>query len=231
MRKRTRPRVVWFPKDEGSTLGNNSNIIAVQQSVSGGAVDSGRQISLVPVIINFPAQPAGGLDTLSDVENSGYRLRRLCGKVFCGIQESTDTDEANVWLCSAAFIVLRVDSVGVPVDTTLQSYDLYDLTNDDSPWIWRREWILSNGLTGSVGPGATTYPVSNVEYGSASDGPHLDQKTARVISQNERLFFVTTVTNLGVGSGQATTVINWFVTPRVLGSMRPTSGNRRNASR
>lgn len=232
MRRRTRqPKVVWLPKDVNSTLGDNSNIIAVQLGVAGGAIDSGRTTAQVPVTIDFPAVPTGGLDTLSDVENSGYRLRRLCGKCFVSIQESTDTNEANTWLIAAGFIIIKVDSVGNPLDTTNIQYDMFAVDNDDSPWIWRREWILQNGLTGSVGPGAATFPVSNVEYGSAVDGPHIDQKTARIVSQNERLFFVTTATNISVGDNQATTLIDYFVNVRVLGSMRTTSGNRRNASR
>lgn len=202
----------------------------MQLTATGGAADTGRLTALLPVVIDFPGTPIGGLDTLSDIENSGYRLRRIVGKIFIGIRQTTVSTAAGVWLCAAGFIILKTDSVGTPLDATLTQYDHFAVDNDDSPWIWRREWFLQDGgATGGIDDGS--YPFSNCEYGSASDGPHIDQKTARIVTQNERLFFVVTVTNIGAGSNQDPTDFDIVCTPRVLASMRTSSGNRRNASR
>jgi len=232
LRRRRKPKVVWLPKDVGSTI-ENSNIIALEITSAGGAIDDGRITTITPVVIDFPGTPIGGIDTLSDIENSGYRLRRIVGKCFFGIRgKAADNGDAATWLCAAAFIVLKVDSSGVPLDSTLTAYDIFAVDNDDSPWIWKREWILQSSID-ITDPSvhATQYPRSNTAYGSVQDGPHIDQKTARLIQQNERLFFVTTVTNIDVGDGQKTNVFDVFCTPRVLASMRTSSGNRRNASR
>lgn len=80
------------------------------------------------------------------------------------------------------------------------------------PWIWRRTWILSNGrpvpnpnsagafgltttqISGGVGftnsvvqAGA---PTTNINQGSALDGPHFDAKSVRRVGNDERLWFV-----------------------------------------
>lgn len=68
------------------------------------------------------------------------------------------------------------------------------------PWIWRRQWVLANSavyqqtwadLT-QVLPAATltamAYPLTTGEYGSVLDGPHVDAKTRRRISSDDRLW-------------------------------------------
>jgi len=227
MRKRTKPRVVWLPKDQTFSLANTTNVLSGIITVAGGAVGATATTGLIPVVIDIPGTAIGGLDTLSDIENSGYRLRRIVGKCFLSINQVSNNDAAGLWLIAAAFIILKVDSAGTPLDTTVAAYDLFSIDNDDSPWIWRREWILQNTASAS----AEDWPHTNAEYGSVADGPHIDQKTARIVSQNERLFFVASVINLEAGSGQVNDNIHFRVTPRVLASLRTSSGNRRNASR
>jgi len=236
MRRRTKPRVVWFPKSnvnaipfEGDVPSPFTNILAVNLDLTG--VAPGNTVSaVIPVVIDETPGANAATTTLSDIENSGYRLRRIVGKCFAGISQA-DSPSAALLLVGAAFIILRTDKDGIApaAGVATDFYNLFDLNNDDSPWIWRREWILQNGE--STNPTNKDYPFTNAEYGSAADGPHIDQKTARVIGQDERLFFVASAVNLSAGDAVEPAEVTLIVTPRVLGSMRSTVGNRRNANR
>lgn len=234
MRRRTKPRVAWLPKTSASTIAFSdphtagfSNVIEIIIGATG--VAAGNSVTgFAPVVIDVAQDAQTATTSLSDIQNSGYRLRRIVGKCFVSsAQQATNGPAVN--LCAAAFIILRVDPLGVPLNVNLEGYDLFEIENDDSPWIWRREWILQNqdGLATNI-----DFPKTNVEYGSAADGPHIDQKTARVVMSDERLFFVASVMNLTGGTAaQDETNIFFHVTPRVLASMKTTLGNRRNASR
>jgi len=230
MRRRTKPKVVWLPKDGRFTI-QDTNVISAILEIDGavGTVTTG----IVSVVIDEPQDELVATTTLSDVENSGYRLRRIVGKCFVGVDQAGDTGGPPAVLVAAAFIVLRVDEGGDPISTNLNNYDLFRIQNDDSPWIWRREWALSNGnATITGGDLDLSYPFTNSEYGSVSDGPHIDQKTARLISNNERLFLVLAGMPIVAGvNEQSPTAVQLHVTPRVLVSMRNNLGNRRNATR
>lgn len=87
----------------------------------------------------------------------------------------------------------------------------------------------------TAGQGRTQHaPHNNFALGNGSlyTGPHVDQKTARVVGPEERLFLDVTATVLFDGAGAATTT-GFLIHSnlRVLGSMRTQLGNRRNASR
>lgn len=235
MRRKTKPRVAWLPHDNTNTIqfsaphtAGSSNVLEFVIGASGVAL--GNSVTgVVPVIIDQPQVANQGTTSLSDLENSGYRLRRLVGKCFVAVaQNDQQGGGPGLLLCAAAFIILRCDLQGNPLASTLEQYDLFDIQNDDSPWIWRREWILQDGGATLL----TDFPHTNVEYGSMADGPHIDQKTARVIMSDERLFLVASVMNLSSEQqvGGTTNVI-YTVTTRALGSMKTTLGNRRNASR
>jgi len=78
----------------------------------------------------------------------------------------------------------------------------------------------------------TGIPWTNYAHGPAvADGPHIDQKTARTVSLEERLFLDVSVTNVDVGAEGNDFSVNVVTDLRVLGSMRSGSGNRRNSSR
>jgi len=235
MRKRNKPKVAWLPHTDTNTIqdpGTNrgSNVIEFVLDASGlkGVVTTG----VVPVVIDDKQDPLAGTTSLSDIEDSGYRLRRIVGKCFASCEQSAE-DDPGIFLVAAAFIILRVDenSGNVPLNPNLDNYNLFKIVNDDSPWIWRREWILTNSLATQAFVEDFDYPHSNAEYGSAVDGPHIDQKTARVVMSDERLFFVASVMNLDSGGEQIINQVRIVLTTRVLASMRTTLGNRRNASR
>jgi len=240
MRRRNKPKVAWFPQDPESTLVTGatatSNVFNLELSVGRIAGQSNENVTgFVPIVLDATHFPdgSGGINSLSDIENSGYRLRRIVGKCFVGVTQIVDTTAPHTVLCGAAFIVLRTDTFGQPLQTSTQ-YNLFDIDNSDSPYIWRREWILQNGGAVNENTTAEDWPFTNAEYGSIADGPHIDQKTARIIGKDERLFLVVSCM-LPPGAGGSTVggpiITNFTVTPRILGSMRTTLGNRRNASR
>lgn len=199
--------------------------------------------------------------TLQDlVAGNSFRLRRLVGKVHAYPYQALGTTTAGtrpaVVDVAVGFMVCKTDDDGVP---TTDFNFVNPLTQDsaEDPWIWQRTWRL--GLT----PGYNTwvnagtaqqpenaaaysmlggvYPPVNMEYNSVADGPHLDQKTARIISPSERLFCVAAIkvpqaASLMGGSSSndwdSTAIgIQVDVMLRALGSLRRAGGNRKNASR
>jgi len=235
MRKRTKPKVAWLPHTDTNVIirsGDNRATNVINFILDAGGALGDVVTGVVPIVIDDKQDPTVATTSLADIEDSGYRLRRIVGKCFVSAQQ-IDLDDPGSFLVAGAFIVLRVDEAGsLPLATNLDQYNLFDIRNDDSPWIWRREWLLQNGdsttlASSPFGP----YPFTNAEYGSAVDGPHIDQKTARLVMADERLFFVASVLNLDSGGAQSNNFIDFVLTTRVLASMRTTLGNRRNASR
>lgn len=242
MRRRTRPRVVWLPPD-GSNRTVNGGIISAPDETGLGSTSLvlqgdfprgafvGAAIALVGdnsnaenYIIGQGQQPM----TLSDLFNSGYRLRRVCGQIFTCISQTSDANAgySGSLLATAAFQVMRVDGAGIPVDATAAGPDIY--ANAENPWIWRRTWALTNfaSATGTVFP----LGLSNNSAGSVREGAFCDQKTARIVGPDERLFLCLQVTVLADQIAIDTAVpFHWNL--RVLASLKTNLGNRRNASR
>lgn len=235
VRRRTKPRVVWLPNTNANSV-SNAGVFRTTWQTFVIQVTSPNQGSIavgeIPIVIDSQDDPLAAATSLSDVENSGYRLRRIVGKIFCFAKQDVDVG-AGVCGVTAGLIVRRSDpSTGISFalatgDETL--IDPSDISNSGDPWIWRRNWILFN-LQNRTDLDAG--PTSNIEYGSVADGPHVDAKTARIISSEERLFLNLSVTNLrSIGGVAVGSEVRVFTDLRVLASMRTSSGNRRNASR
>lgn len=237
MRNRKRPGVVWLPATTDQAVGDSNSIAQVFQiDISG---PSGTTIvGVAPQILDIPAAAGvAGEASLADFEQSAYRLRRIVGKVFVA-KAQTDPDTfgpPKSVLCTGGFIILRVDQNGNPVNgSTDARYNPQLADSERDPWIWRRSWILGNAFNAVPGsttiPGGDLWPKNNSEYGSVQDGPHVDAKTARIVRDEERLFFCGAAMALD-GDAQNIVGIRWVTEVRVLGSMLRTAGNRRNASR
>lgn len=227
LRRRRAPRVVWLPTNNANELAAGLNIHEVFFTYPGGEPKGAEIVNAFPLTFDQP-RGVGATDSLSDTENSGYRLRRLVGKIYVAAAQANQQD-AGAWICTAGFIVLRVDPAGNPLQVPSPAVQI-DIAD---PWIWRRTWIVANGQSGNLaGNLVDTANFSNFEGGpSAVDGPHVDQKTARVISQEERLFLVLSTVGAEASAIGATQDLEWLWDLRVLATMRTTSGNRRNASR
>lgn len=115
------------------------------------------------------------------------------------------------------------------------------MENNPDPWIWRRDWILGHGpseanfgQTNQNVAGRRNFPPTNTHYGSVRDGAHVDQKTNRVIGQEERLFLNLTAYVLPLNDADRLRSLPFLYINfqyRALGSVFTNSGNRRNASR
>lgn len=243
MRKRRKPRVVWLPNDPFFSVDAaglaHSTLMSAQDTVSGALGDTNTIVA--PVVRDTTINPLTPGSTLADINSSGYRLRRIVGKFWCYFTNTNNQDTPGFpeeVIVTAGFIILRVDDAGLPLNqANIASYSTQIIENNEAPWIWRRSWLLKDGpanvevnagvpfLVQPVGPGGVG------ALGGNADGPHIDQKTARIVGQDERLMLVVTSTNMRSGDQQLARGISYNWEVRVLASMRTTSGNRRNASR
>jgi len=250
-RRRRKPRVVWLP-----IVGNQVADIPEQEHWVNGpsgvlqVPGTGAIIfDQVPITFDYSdsaSNEQGSFErSLQDLTSgNAYRLRRIVGKIHAAAapQASIDAQWTNVEL-SCGFIVNRTDPSGNPLTTFTSGLEASPLSQDagEDPWIWRRKWILSPTPWVDIGGGALpallaavpygTYPTTTAGYGSVADGPHIDQKTARVISQQERLFFWIAGRSQFENTPNTTVNIAWNLDVRLLASLRMNIGNRRNASR
>lgn len=244
-RKRRSPRVVWLPQDpfhsvNAATLGDATVMRLSVGHASAAAGDSTTVTS--PVVRDTSPNPLGANNSLADIEQSGYRLRRIVGKYWATCDQLSDPNGPSAFVVTLGFIILRTDNqAGVPLSAIASDYSTNTILNTQDPWIFRRSWFLRNNLAAPLANfssptiGSAVFPplASNVSVGGNLDGPHIDQKTARVIGPEERLFMVHTVTNVDAPTDpQAGPSLFDFVWDlRILVSMRTQVGNRRNASR
>lgn len=208
------------------------------------AVNAGDQTTVVaPVVRDTSPNPLTAANTLADIEQSGYRLRRIVGKFWCFADQLSDPNAAAVVVVTAGFIILRtLDQTGLPLNTNVQDYQTSSILNTQDPWIWRRSWILTKNSSPfnnfaapfpQAGGNMVTFANSNVSVGGNADGPHIDQKTARVIGPEERLFLVVTTTAVvaATDAQAGPLLLDYVYDVRILASMRSNVGNRGNASR
>lgn len=211
MARRTRRRspVAWLPNTGAVQVIEDDNFPA---STIEGNLDVDGQgdpvISIHGLTADQSAESAEILDQpvqLSDYTQSGYRLKRIVGKLFAAREviynsEGDILGQPGLVFLAAGFMVLRADpTTGAPIgQTTLRDYDPAGRYNIRDPWIWRRTWMLGAQTPQEV-PIVTNsnqllraYPQSTAGYGSVLDGPHIDAKTARKIGPEERTFFIIT---------------------------------------
>lgn len=252
MRKRGKAKVVWLPMDLENRLG-------VAPAVATSGVQSSTIIKIftapplgdpflteeIPIVKDFAGGPGGLVATqgatLADLEQSGYRLRRIVGKLgFSAIQDNAiDPNGATTWHITAGFIIRRVNQDGNSTASgnsgpTGEQTSPSNLNNIADPWIWRRSWDLANRSDNAllVDPNAVSFRESNYLYGGGSyDGPHVDAKTARVVGPEERLFLTVSIEGINGNAQSPPGAVLLIGDIRVLASMRSNSGNRRNASR
>jgi len=245
MRRKT-PRVVWIPGTPEFSVdaaGLNSWSLAASNPINDNIPGDSVTLEVPLVLDGSGSGPLSPISTLADIENSGYRLRRIVGKIFVFLAQSNDIGATLIGV-TAGIIVRRTNPAGASLAGAIASQvNPATVDNTMDPWIWRRSWMLQNGPTFSGATASLTddtanqiariAPADNYSFGpSALDGPHVDQKTARVIGPEERLFLDvsgTVVLSDTAAVGNTSLVVIYEM--RVLGSMRNNVGNRRNASR
>lgn len=183
--------------------------------------------------------------TMADMLASEYYVRRIVGKMYIDIKvnpTNADDDTDAVFVKSGIFIA-KADSQGLdlPRDFATENFTKYSPLSLDAnrePWLFQRSWLLggndiANGsfaasaIWGSPGLARyAAYPSANVLYGSALDGPHIDIKTSRRVSLDERLFACWSVRLAGQGVRQidgglpGSAFVNIKFDYRVLGALR-----------
>lgn len=244
--RRRGPRVVWLPPATTNRIGGTASIGTQPGAFdffvgfAAGTIAPGiTSTGIIPLVSDIPtgeAQFAGlATNTLSDIYGSSYRLRRVVGKIFISCPQTQGTAQGVIprYFVTAGIIVLRVQPDGTPLQSVPGGYSPSIITSWADPWIWRRSWILDNGVEAGAVDLKSIYPETNTQYGSVMDGPHVDQRTARVVDEEERLFLVVGVTNVIVANAGGTAQSEVRVTGelRFVASMRKTAGNRGNSSR
>lgn len=248
MRRSRKPRVVWLPTTNTFSTDTANRQVWQTNSVQldNTSGNPGLCVEMPVVIDGIGSDPLDPTSTLSDIENSGYRLRRIVGKVYCFLsQTNSTTGGEDIYGVTAGFIIRRTDTAGNSLAAQGVNSNINigpdDIDNSMDPWIWRRSWLLSNGAnsvssTGLKGDEQSGFlnsgPHTNYgkNAGNLQEGPFVDQKTARVVGPEERLFLDVMGSPLFINEGTPCFLV--VVTNlRVLASMRTSVGNRRNASR
>lgn len=245
-RKRRKARVIWLPVDRANRIGvapalttsSTTSAIGIYATTVAGPLGNATT-EVFPVVLDKTPEAAltAGTQSLADITQSSYRLRRIVGKLFVSIfQDAAQGPPQPIHsLTTIGFIILRINEEdSAPLQNAAQ-YDAANYGNISDPWIWRRSWILTNApafaalAAGDPALAFSGAPAS-ADFGSASDGPHIDAKTARVVGPEERLFMVVTNTALD-GGEQINSIVTVVSDLRILGSMRSSQGNRGNSSR
>jgi len=250
---RRKPKVLWLPVvgNDNSDIPEEENWVAGPAGVLSVPHTGAIIFDATPVTFDYsdpPSTEQGVFDrSLQDLTSgNNYRLRRIVGKIHAACQPQSNTNNNYPPLeVAAGFMVNRTDDSGNLINAggfgneQAASPLAQDATQD--PWIWRRKWMLSPNLGVFFDDNISTavalaqqhqgWPATNAGYGSVADGPHIDQKTARVISNQERLFFwIAARVRNDNPSGEFNT-LSWNLDIRILASLRMNQGNRRNASR
>lgn len=255
--RRKKPRVIWLPLTNANDIGAAGDLTSTVYNafivpVSGTTGDV--QNTEIPIVLDAPQTAASATDSsLADIESSGYRLRRIVGKIWCALNQSSQGasstfDGPQTVIVTAAFMVRQVNAAGASLQSQnvggAQGLSPALIENTSDPWIWRRSWILGDRFArGNLDPNIVVgvkptvineWPQNNFTYyaGGNADGPHVDQKTARIVAPEHRLFLDVSATTLLQGGDVALfSQVSVFTDIRVLGSLTANLGNRRNASR
>lgn len=244
--KRRKPRVAWFPVFGDSSYAEynaDGAAIGIRFENNTGSASPAHSIDSDAVGITWDGTQSAAAnqgfgsttETLSDfVQGTGYRLRRLVGKIWISTGAVTNGNVAAVRV-GFGFIILRTRDDGA-LGSNIQWVNPLAQDSADDPWIWRRNWVLSpNPATATLAPEVpwTNLPRTNVGL-VGNDGPHIDQKTARIVGPQERLVAIMSSQVIQTTDDLAPTgeiTVHGLLDYRILGSMRSNIGNRNNASR
>lgn len=191
-----------------------------------------------------------GEDSLADIVGSDYVLQRIVGKIFAyRLSEIAETgrDTNPAVLFSCGFFVARANDdasgggdqfpIGSATQTEITSnYSPLDIDTMREPWIWRRTWLLGsagqgqqfNSQIGGVAsdvpatrPEVWTSPASTTLYGSVADGPHIDSRVKRRVTQDNRLWFIVSATPFPLESSPVGLLqVKGYLDYRIFGSLR-----------
>lgn len=226
MARRRRARYTWFPQDptfyaygegdfEAATYYWTNLNLENQQGEA-------QEVLATPIV---PDQTAQDYDTaLEDltlrdyVEGQDYLAKRVVGKVWGSLGQDSESRTLSVILAMGLAVLPVNDETNTPIGGE-SDYDPLNVANSMNPWMWRRTWILGNLLHPNI---THFYPNNLGAYGSVMDGGHVDVKSARRITREQRLFHCCTARILEdqTGAGLNSATVQFGFDLRVLGAMR-----------
>lgn len=247
MRKR-KAKVVWLPADLENRLGvapGKASIANASSTIikifTGPNLGDPADSEEIPIVKDFGPTTGQGIlvedsATLADIEQSGYRLRRIVGKLGFSALQGAAGATATIFHVTAGFIIRRVDTDGTSLasaSAAQRDINVANIANHMDPWIWRRSWDIADTTAAAVAtdPNSAAFAPSNYSFAGNFDGPHVDAKTARIVGPEERLFLSVTVEGINGAAQGVPGGVLLIGDIRVLASMRTNTGNRRNASR
>jgi len=226
MRRRRRFRGTWLP-NLGSFVSDTDNSAGRRLSVDV-AANGNTTVGVIPLVLDHPQEPdllpqdAG----LNDFVGNEYVIRRIVGKVFVqlntfGLDGNTLYDRPVV-VTAGLFIARASDDSDagagdLPIGglgALVNNYRPDNVNTIREPWIWRRQWVLGDPgaqifateSTDGLQPATLRswgWPSTNAHYGSIQDGPHLDAKTRRRVTSDDRLWFAVEARNFPEGTTAA----------------------------
>lgn len=198
-RRKRRSQGTWLPTlGEGVGEENTANIVTGLDS-DFDVEDNGVLTTRIhELTMDQPREDIDVSTPLADIIGSEYFLKRIVGKLLVTMADpaaATSPFFTQV-IVGAGFFVARAEAaeVNFPIGASIGSaadvnknYSPLEANTMREPWIWRRVWILESRPLGiSETP---HWPRSNTQYGSVLDGPHIDAKTKRRITNDDRLWF------------------------------------------
>jgi len=244
---RRRSGGTWLP-----TLGTQPVAGDAENAFSGRVIGSASVVTDGFVTI-FPLIPdaqiegddANATSNLVNYVGNEYVIKRIVGKAFIARgNPGGELDNAGAVLVGLGLFVARANdaNIGGGIDTPIGSatlgerrdnYGPLEVDTIREPWIWRRTWILgsagnANGIVAGPNELAGQYPCSTALYGSVADGPHIDSRVKRRVSQDNRLWAAiqgVPIDNAGWAITEGTSIpISMFLDYRVFGSLRRARG-------
>lgn len=235
--RRRRAKYLWFPilgtindNADPPELGELSPFF-ISHAVGAPSLEL-NNVDIIPLTLDNPVneQLAAAGETLGTaIGGRDWFCRRIVGQCFVSLATVVGQVQSSV-LVTCGIFVARADPSGInPIGNNIavereQTYNPLSVRTISEPWLWRRSWHLGNvnSTVVDVNP-ARNFPAANSGYGDVRSGPHVDAKTARRISEDDRLWFA--VSSIGTG-GNANTGTNVQVVAdfRILGQLRRSKG-------
>lgn len=236
MRRKRRAKYTWLPvlgtaQDAGeegiNKAGRDFNLSANSEGTG----------QIIPLTADLPRDEGivpGDEGALSDSIGQEWFLRRLVGKLSIFWGPSPEADSASQVRVQAGFLVARasVTDPDYPIGSTAtwaasltpSIYNAYDPGSNDTlrePWIWRRTWVLGNpSIDTDTNWPRGIVPAHNLGFASSLDGPHIDAKTMRRISNDDRLYFVISCQTIPLAEASGTGALKAHLDLRILGALR-----------
>lgn len=221
---------MWLPIDPTIFAGQLSPVSPFQTVVNlPEPIGSPNDATAIPILHDRTLQDntPGQNDTTTTMrdlaEGQDYFLDRVVGKVWANLQQDPGPVDAilKIIVCMA-IAVFPVNDGGDQIDLENGDFQPLLARNAMGPWLWRRTWILYNMSQGALDNGQDeSGPRSIGDYGSNMDGGHVDAKTRRRVTQNQRLFLVMQAMRLGeVGEPGGTGALSFGFELRAHGAMR-----------